>query len=91
MASLIAVSCGAGHRCSPDLVLFWLRHWLAAIALIQPLVWKLPQKAKNKQKSNIGEETRIRESVIFQEATMKQARDAMWLLGEEAGPDHRRS
>ena len=36
------MSCGIGHRHGSDLVLLWLWHWLAAAALIRPLVWELP-------------------------------------------------
>ena len=53
----VAVSCGVGHRWSLDLALLWLWQSLAAKALIQPLVWKLPyatgmalkRKAKKKK------------------------------------------
>ena len=42
-----------GHRQSSDLVLLWLWHRLAAVAMIQPLVWELPYATgvtlKNKQ------------------------------------------
>ena len=41
----IAVSCGVGCRRSSDLALLWLRSRLAAIALIQPLVWELSYDA----------------------------------------------
>ena len=39
--SSVAESCGVGWRCGSDLVLLWLWHRLAAVALIQPLAWKL--------------------------------------------------
>ena len=50
------MSCGAGCRCSSDLVLLWLWCRPAAIALIQPLAWKPPYTAdvvleKTKQKN----------------------------------------
>ena len=35
------MSCGVGHRCGSDLVLLWLWHRLAALALIRPLAWEL--------------------------------------------------
>ena len=41
----VAMNCGIGQRCSSDLVLvllLWLWHRLAAVALIQPLIWELP-------------------------------------------------
>ena len=38
--SRAAVSCGIGRRCSSDLVLLWLWHRPAAVALIWPLAWK---------------------------------------------------
>ena len=38
----VAVSCGVGRRCGSDLVLLWLWHRLAAIALIGPLAWESP-------------------------------------------------
>ena len=53
------MSCGVGRRCCSDLALLWLRCRLAAVALIQPLVWKPPyaegaaikrQKKKKKRK-----------------------------------------
>ena len=34
------MSCGVGHRLGSDLVLQWLWHRLAAIALLQPLAWE---------------------------------------------------
>ena len=36
------MSCGVGHRHGSDLVLLWLWHRLAAVALIRPLAWELP-------------------------------------------------
>ena len=36
------MSCGIGHRHGSDLVLLWLWHRLAAIALIQLLAWDAP-------------------------------------------------
>ena len=38
----IAVSCGAGHRCSSDLALRWLWHRPEATALIRTLAWEPP-------------------------------------------------
>ena len=37
----VAVSCGVGYRPSSELVLLWLWHRLADIALIWPLAWEL--------------------------------------------------
>ena len=60
--SIIAASCGVGHRCSSGLVLLWLLHRLAASAPIQPLTWELPyavsaalksKKKKKKKKENV--------------------------------------
>ena len=55
-----AISCGLGHRCSWDIVL-WLWHKPAAAALIWPLVWELPcatsaaiKKEKEKKKKKRG-------------------------------------
>ena len=42
-----------GHRHGSDLVLLWLWHRLAAVALIQPFAWECPYAAGvtlNKQK-----------------------------------------
>ena len=36
------MSCGVGHRRGSDLVLLWLWHRPAAIALIRPLAWEPP-------------------------------------------------
>ena len=36
------MSCGVGHRFGSDLVLMWLWHRLAAVALILPLDWESP-------------------------------------------------
>ena len=36
----VTTSYGIGHRCGLDLVLLWLYHRLAAIALIRPLAWE---------------------------------------------------
>ena len=36
------MSCGVGHRCSPDPALLWLLCRPAATALIQPLAWEPP-------------------------------------------------
>ena len=52
------MSCGVGHRLGLDLLLLWLWRRLAAVALIQPLVWELhmlrvpPEKAKKKKKAH---------------------------------------
>ena len=53
------MSCGVGHRHSPDLMLLWLWCRLAATALIRPLPWepscgvgvtlKRPKKEKRKK------------------------------------------
>ena len=54
------VSCGVGHRQSPDPELLWLRYRLAATVLIGPLAWEPPyasiaslkrQKGKEKEKA----------------------------------------
>ena len=49
---------GIGHRHSLDVVLLWLWHRLAAMALIQPLAWEAPyaipvalKKKKKKKKT----------------------------------------
>ena len=34
------MSCSIGHGCGLDLVLLWLWHRLAALALIRPLAWE---------------------------------------------------
>ena len=39
------VNCGVGHRHGSDPVLLWLWCRPAAVALIQPLAWKLPYAA----------------------------------------------
>ena len=39
------MSCGVGRRHGLDLVLLWLRHRPAAIALIRPLAWEPPYAA----------------------------------------------
>ena len=36
------MTCGVGCRCGLDPELLWLRHRLAATALIRPLAWDLP-------------------------------------------------
>ena len=36
------MSCDVGCRHGSDLALLWLWHRLVAVALIQPLAWKLP-------------------------------------------------
>ena len=40
LRSEVAVSCSVGYRCSSDLVLLWLWHKPAVVALI-PLAWEL--------------------------------------------------
>ena len=40
--SSIAMSCGAGRRCSSDLVLLWLWRRLTTVAPIRPLAWEPP-------------------------------------------------
>ena len=56
------MSCGVGHRHGSDLVLLWLWHRLAAVALVGPLAWEPPyaagaapkrQKKKKKVSKNI--------------------------------------
>ena len=37
------MSCGVGHRLGLDLALLWLWYRLAAVGLIRPLAWELPQ------------------------------------------------
>ena len=52
----VATSHGVGHRCGLDPTLLWLWHRPAAVASIQPLVWKLSYakgaalKSKKQQK-----------------------------------------
>ena len=41
----LAVSCSIGHRCSSNPILLWLWYRPAAVALIKPLVWDLPNAA----------------------------------------------
>ena len=64
-ASGVTMSCGAGLRCSLDLVLLWLWHRPAATALIRPLAWETPYAAgadqemakkdkKKKEKKRMG-------------------------------------
>ena len=36
------MSCGVGGRCGLDLVLLWLWHRSAVVALIRPLAWEPP-------------------------------------------------
>ena len=43
--SSIAMSCGAGRKCSSDPMLLWLWHKLAATAPIGPLAWEPPYGA----------------------------------------------
>ena len=53
------MSCAIGCRHSLDLALLWLRHRLAAVAVIQPLAWELPNatsvalKRKKKKKKDV--------------------------------------
>ena len=42
LGSIVAVSCGVGHRCSSDLALPWLWRRPAATAPIGPLAWEPP-------------------------------------------------
>ena len=52
------MSCGVGHRHSPDLTLLWLWHRLVATAPFRPLAWEPPYatsaalKNKNKKQTN---------------------------------------
>ena len=52
------MSCGMGHSCGSDLVLLWLWHRPAAVALTWALAWEPPyavgvaQKRKKKKKEN---------------------------------------
>ena len=61
------MSCGVGHRCGLDPQLLWLWRKLAAVALIRPLAWELPnaaraalkqQKKKEKKKGVPGQRDR---------------------------------
>ena len=45
LGSGVAESCRVGHRRGSDLVLLWLWHRLAAVALIQHLAWEPPYAA----------------------------------------------
>ena len=54
------MSCDVGRRCDLGLAWLWLWRRLAAIALIQPLVWELPYAAgvglkKKKEKKETGQ------------------------------------
>ena len=40
------MTCSVGHRLDSDLLLLWLWHRQAAVALIQPLAWKLPHASQ---------------------------------------------
>ena len=44
------MNCGVGHRGGSDPALLWLWHRPAAIALIRPLAWELPQALKRQDK-----------------------------------------
>ena len=62
LGSGVAMGCGAGHRCSSDLMLLWLQLWRrpAAVALIQPLAWEPPYvvgvaiKSKKEKKKKLN-------------------------------------
>ena len=65
------MSCGIGHRFGSDPTLLWLWCRLAAVALIQPLVWEPPyaegaaikkKKKKKKRKEKEKKEIIIRSS-----------------------------
>ena len=55
------MSCDVGLRRGSDLALLWLRHRLAALALIRPLAWESPYalgaalKSKKKKEKEIVE------------------------------------
>ena len=42
LASLIAMSCGLGHRCGSDLVLLCQCSRPAAVAAVRPPAWEFP-------------------------------------------------
>ena len=58
------MSCGVGHRCGLHLV--WL--WLAAVTLIRPLAWELPDgtgAALKKKKERKGKKKKETTSLIY--------------------------
>ena len=57
------MSCGTGHRHSPDPALLWLWHRLAAVAPIQ-LAWELPYAVGAVLKSKKKEQTNKRKKII---------------------------
>ena len=65
----VAVSCGVGHRCGSDLVL-WLWCRLAATSPIQPLAWEPPyatgealKRQKKVPEQKLPKEVQVRLSV----------------------------
>ena len=53
------MSCGVGYRTGSDLVLLWLWHGPAAIALIEPLACQLPYAASAVLKSQKTKKKKI--------------------------------
>ena len=62
---LVLPCCGVGRRCSLDLALLWLWCRLAAVALIQPLTWELPNV------SGVALKSKKREMVIIKKTRNK--------------------
>ena len=56
------MSCGVCHRCGSDLVLLWLWHRLAAIALIRPLAWEPPYAAGAAQEMAKRQKTKTKQN-----------------------------
>ena len=67
--SRVTVSCGVGHRRGLDPALLWVGSRLAALALIRPVAWELPNASdvalKRKRKKKKKKKKRGRGKIVF--------------------------
>ena len=59
------MSGGVGRRHSSDPLLLWLWCRLAAVALIQPLVWEIPYAASGPLKKKTAKKIKIKSVCFF--------------------------
>ena len=64
--SSVAISSCVGRRHGLDLVLLWLWHRPAAVALTEPLAWELPYAAGTALKKQKNKKTKKKERNIME-------------------------
>ena len=79
----VAVSCGIGRRHGSDHAFLWLWLRLAAVALIEPLVWEPPYAAGEALKKK--KKKKKREHILFHSSHWQRLKISMiFIVGKES-------